>query len=77
MCVMCRCKESWETDLNDAYLQERIEHAQCYGYYEEPFLRGSILGTLVDLFPQSEVIVDASVKVSVKGDPSDIVEHEV
>ena len=51
--------------------------SQCYGHNEEPLLRGGVLGTFVNLFPQCEVVVHAAVKVRVKGNPSDVVEHEV
>ena len=61
-----------------ARIWERGEgYTQCYGHDEEPLLGGSVLRTLINLFPQREVIVHAAVKVRVKGDPSDVVKHEI
>jgi hypothetical protein len=56
---------------------EREKDIQADGKTKEPFFGRSILGAVVYLFPESEVVVCAAVKVAAKGDASDAVEHEI
>lgn len=57
------------------HIERRV--LQCYGHNKEPLLRGCVLCPLINLFPQSEVVVHATVKVRVEGNAGYIVEHEV
>lgn len=52
-------------------------NVQCDRDTQEPLFGGSILGAVVDLFPEGEVVVCAAVEVTAKGDAGDAVEHDV
>jgi len=47
-----------------------------YGHAEEPLASGGVLRALVDLLPESEVVIGPSVCVGLEGDAGDPVEHE-
>jgi len=53
------------------------DDAQGYWHTNEPLLRGCVLSTVVDLLPESELIVGACVEVVTERDAGDPVEHKV
>lgn len=53
----------------------RTEKKQNYGNTEEELFSWCILGSVVNLFPHVEIVVSTGIEL--KGNTSDIVEHEV
>lgn len=53
----------------------RANQEQHYGDREEELFGGGVLVAVIDLLPHVEVVVGAGVEV--KGDATDVVEHEV